>query len=191
MHCRKAAIAGRQSKPLRPALETAPRLCSSGDVIFLVLAILYDLTTLAICGYAFASGGSPERIGAAINLAGSLATIVAIAVSAKLGRQWSHPEIAVSIIDMMVLAAFFELMRRSDRFWPIWAFAFAVSDVFVHLARPLLPETGRFAYATSSTVWAYLALAALLCGTIAAARERRGERAARGAADPSGATPRS
>lgn len=128
----------------------------------LLLALLYNATVIIVCGFAFLRGGRPEKIGAAANLVASLLTF---------GLRLSHitrgapAELAVLAIDTGVLASFFWLAVRTVRYWPVWAFGFALADVFVSLAGGLIPNTPLFAYQTGLGIYAYLALAALALGT--------------------------
>lgn len=68
-------------------------------------------------------------------------------------------------IDVAVVAGFYLLAVTTNRYWPIWAFGFALADVVANLARALLPNTSLFAFHTGLGMYAYLALAALALGT--------------------------
>ena len=58
------------------------------------------------------------------------------------------------------------LAIRTTRFWPIWAFAFAVVDLFVSVAGVFIPQSPLFAYHTGLGLYSYCALASLAIGTL-------------------------
>lgn len=144
----------------------------------LLLALLYNGTLVAVCAFALQRGGRPERIGAVVSLAASGATVAFRFFQIARG---APAEISILVIDAAVLASFFWLAVRTVRFWPVWAFGFALADVVVSLAGGLIPNTPLFAYQTSLGIYAYLALGALAVGTLrlptnATARDRHGFR---------------
>ena len=144
----------------------------------IILAYAFNGALLAICGFALWRGGRPERIGAISNLIASLLTDAArLAFPAA----WAPAHYLVTIIDLAVLATFFWLATRSNRFWPIWAFGFALANIVISIAGVMLPRTPLFAYHTGLGIYAYLALAALAIGTYRLPRDatpdqRRGHR---------------
>ena len=97
-----------------------------------------------------------------MNLAASAATVALRYLQIARG---APAEISVLVIDAGVLACFFWLAIRTVRFWPVWAFGFALADVVVSLAGGLIPNAPLFAYQTSLGIYAYLALGALALGT--------------------------
>lgn len=126
------------------------------------LALLFNGVLLAACGYALVRGQRPERIGAGINLVASGATTGLRLVHSHF---YEPAELTVLLIDCSVVSGFHWLAVSTPRFWPIWAFGFALADVVVSIAAGLLPKTPLFAYHTSLGIYAYLALAALTLGT--------------------------
>lgn len=128
----------------------------------LILAVLFNITLVLICAFALTRGGKPERIGALLNLAGSFATGA---------LQWFHAvsaALATSMtltIDAGVALAFFWLAISTTRFWPIWAFGFALANLLVSVVAAMLPEVAPFIYHTGLVIYAYLALGALALGT--------------------------
>ncbi|WP_298670742.1 hypothetical protein [uncultured Sphingomonas sp.] len=136
------------------------------------------MVLLGVCGCAFLLGGRPERIGASINLLASFATT---------GLRLADPhfnmpaDAAVLGIDVSVAVGFFWLAIATIRFWPIWAFGFAVANLGTSAAGGWLPQVSVFAYLTGLGIYAYLALGALLVGTLCLPRNagpwvRRGMR---------------
>lgn len=128
----------------------------------LLLAVLFNGILVIVCGYAFLFGGRPERIGACINFGASgLSTTLAITETVA-----PRPaEFVTLAIDGVVAACFFWLAVRTTRFWPIWAFGFALAGIVASLAGALLPDIVTFIYQTGLAIYAYLALGALALGT--------------------------
>lgn len=124
--------------------------------------LVYTACLLAACGYALLRGGGPERLGAAINLAGS---VVSLAVGLLTPAIWQSAMAGISAIDILVALGFLALAIRSTRYWPIWAFGFSMAGVAAHAARLIQPGVPAMAYFRSEAIWAYPALAALAIGT--------------------------
>eukprot|EP01037_Dinobryon_pediforme_P032475 gene32475-37431_t len=127
-----------------------------------ILACAFNGTLFAICSFALWRGGRPERVGALVNVFGSLSTAV---VRLAFPEAWAPAHYLVTIIDLGVLATFFWLTTHSTRFWPIWASGFALADIIISVAGVILPKTRLFAYHTGLGLYAYLALGALALGT--------------------------
>jgi hypothetical protein len=129
--------------------------------VSVLLAIAYDVSLVAVCLYAFVRGGRPERLGASINLVGSI-----LSSTARLSgfASWAPLEPTILLIDLGVAFGFYKLATTTTRFWPIWAFGFALADIFAGVAGKFLPETTLIAYESGLGVYAYLALIALAIG---------------------------
>jgi hypothetical protein len=130
--------------------------------VYLVLQIVYDVTLLAVCLYAFRRGGPSEQLGAAIILIGSLATIV---VGSLPHFNWHHARAGLVIVDLVVLLCFYALAMRSERFWPLWATAFHLIAVSMHALSWAIPLVMIKAYILMQGWWAYPMLAAIAVGT--------------------------
>jgi hypothetical protein len=128
----------------------------------IVLALLFDTVLAVTCGYALARGGRPERIGAAINLFAAGLTVLLRYLGIATG---APAELVVLAIDIAVTAGFYWLAISTTRFWPVWAFGFALANIGTSFAGKLLPQTPLFAYHTGLGLYAYLCLAALVAGT--------------------------
>ena len=115
------------------------------------------------CIYASVRGGRPERIGAGINF---VASCVTTALRLADAHFYAPAEFAVLSIDVLVVAGFYWLAISTTRFWPIWAFGFAVANIFVSIAGGFIPQMPLFAYLTGLGLYAYLALASLAIGTL-------------------------
>lgn len=151
-----------------------------------LLAAIYNVVLLAVCGCALLRGGRPERIGAGINLLASFATTGLRLVDPHFN---TPAEAVVLAIDLGVVAGFFWLAVTTVRFWPIWAFGFAIGNLGTNVAGGWIPQVPLFAYLTGVGIYAYLALGALLVGTLRLPRNatawlRRGMR--RGATSAGG-----
>ncbi len=132
------------------------------QILTLVTVGLFWIAMVGVCGYAVVCGGRPERLGAAINMVAWLATVAMRLTSAS---AWLPAALSVLVIDVAVTIGFFWLATTSTRFWPIWAFGFALSNLLVSVAGALLPHVVLFAYHTGLGISAYLALCALALGT--------------------------
>lgn len=144
----------------------------------LILALLFDAFLLATCGYAFIRGGRPERLGALVNITAAGLTIGLRYLGIASG---APAEITVLLVDITVVGAFYWLAIKTTRFWPIWAFGFALANIFTSVAGRLMPAAPLFAYHTGMGIFAYLALAALASGAArlpksASAELKRGAR---------------
>jgi hypothetical protein len=117
---------------------------------------------LACCGYAFAAGGAPERIGAAIFLIGSLLTYAAVMTSAI---HYRGVELGVLAVDVASFLAFVALALRANRHWPLWVSALVGVGLVGHLAMLLRPQVIPWAYAVILTIWSYPMLLILAAGT--------------------------
>lgn len=144
----------------------------------IALALAFNGALLVSCSFALWRGGRPERVGAIVNLGGCLITaLVRIVVPAA----WAPAYYLVAMIDLTVVGTFYWLAIGSTRFWPIWAFGFALADVVLSIAGALLPSSMLFAFHSGTSLYAYLALGALALGTFrlprdASPEQRRGSR---------------
>jgi hypothetical protein len=128
-----------------------------------LLALLFNLVLALSCSVAVIWGGWPEKVGAAINVVASgLTTALRLA-----DRTYLEPANGlVFLIDALVLLGFLLLAMRSTRFWPIWAFGFALANSLSAVAALYLPRTPLFAFHTGLGIYAYLALLAMVLGTV-------------------------
>lgn len=136
--------------------------------VALALALLFDSTCAVVCTYAIARGGTPERVGAAINMMAVGATWALRSLDAV---HLAPADLAVLSIDVVVAGSFFWLGVTTIRFWPIWSAGFAVADLFMSLIGAMLPHVALFAYHTGLGIYAYLALGALALGTFRLPRD--------------------
>jgi len=123
------------------------------------------LALLVLCWmYALFGGGVPERIGTTIMVVGSALTLVA---SSGPPYHFASVEIGILIVDAAAFLAFAVLALRADRFWPIWAAAFAALGVLGHLARWYAgTDVTPRAYYVGIVLWSYPILALTAIGTL-------------------------
>jgi hypothetical protein len=132
-------------------------------MIFTILLVVM-LTTA--CLIAVQWGGKEEQLVAAAFV---VATLASNAANVSL---YSRTETGILFIDIALLAGLMVVALRSDRFWPMYATAFQLVAVTVHVAS--MTEQGSFAwaYAVALTFWTYPVLLALMAGTWLEARFR-------------------
>ncbi len=130
-----------------------------------LLALIFNGVLIATCLYAAVRGGRPERLGAGINIAASGLTTALRLANASF---YAPAALIVLLIDALVMAGFYWLAIKTTRFWPIWAFGFALANLFVSVAGGMLRKVPLFAYHTGLGAYAYLALASLAIGTFCA-----------------------
>ncbi|HYJ29169.1 MAG TPA: hypothetical protein VEW25_02360, partial [Allosphingosinicella sp.] len=111
-------------------------------------------------GYAFWSGGPPERIGAAIFLVGSVLTYLAGSAV-----RWSSVEVGIFAVDVAGLVAFALLALRAERFWPLWLTVMQAVATAGHVVKLVEPDVLRWGYAFALAIWSYPMLALIVAGT--------------------------
>ena len=128
---------------------------------YLALRLLYDAALAAGCSYAIWRGATPERIGVAVMISGSVLSVIAAR-----GSQWLVGRTGLMIVDGLVLVAFLVLVLKSNRFWPIWVSALQLIAVATHIAMAISPSPAVSAdwpqlrpllqaYAIAQGFWAY------------------------------------
>lgn len=104
-------------------------------------------------------GGTDEKLA-------SLGFMLATALTPLVNEsKYYQPEVGVLLVDLLLLAGLMVLALRSDRFWPMWAAAFQLVAVTVHVAS--FTEQGDFAwaYAVGLIFWSYPVMISLMIGT--------------------------
>lgn len=127
----------------------------------LFTTILFATSTLAII-----YGKTAERLTAVTLIAASFASPI-VEKSA-----FQHVELGTFAVDLWVGVFLLTLALQSDRFWQIWAAAFQMVGLLIHVLRMLVPTIHPFAYSTMSAIWAYPVSVALFIGTLFEARKR-------------------
>lgn len=93
---------------------------------------------------------------------GSLSTL---AVGRLFGTSWNGVQLGIFAIDVVAFVALIYLALNSDRFWPMWASAFQLLAVTIHVAMMVAPQIAPWAFATGAAFWAYPMLLALAIGS--------------------------
>ena len=117
---------------------------------------------------AFAVGRRDERLGAAIVTVSALATM-----AHPYWEPWLDLRLGGLAIDGLTLAALTWLVAVSQLRWPLFATAFVLLLVLLHLVALASPPALRITYLDASAALSYGVLAALAVGTLAAWRSRR------------------
>lgn len=127
-----------------------------------LLRIVFLVTLLAACAYAWWRGRRDERRGAVVILVGAFASYPAAVL---FGHRWQAPEYGVLVVDALALGALLVIALRSERYWPIWGTAFQLVAVVTHLATMVDSSVLPRAYSLAQPFWAYPLLASLVAGT--------------------------
>lgn len=134
----------------------------------MLLAVFGLVVLLSACLLAWRFGGADEKLAA-------VGFVAATLLSRSLDNSdFSHTQIGVFGVDILLLVGLLMLALRSDRFWPLWACAFQLVGTTVHVAS--MTEQGNFAwaYAVALIFWSYPVMLALMAGTWLEARFRTG-----------------
>jgi hypothetical protein len=113
-----------------------------------------------VCGYALWRGGRPERLTALASLGAWLLSRLVFNY-----RDWVDPQWAVLAVDVAFLIALTTLAVTTDRTWALFAAAFQLLGVIIHLAITLDHGIRALAYVRGLVIWSYLVLIALGVGT--------------------------
>lgn len=132
----------------------------------MLFQLLGIVVLVAAGGVAWRWGGLDERLAAFGFVVATLLTTIANR------SHYLHTESGILAIDVMLLVGLLLLALRSDRFWPMYATAFQLVAVTVHVAS--LTEAGDFAwaYAVALIFWSYPVMLALMAGSWFEARFR-------------------
>jgi hypothetical protein len=123
---------------------------------------LVGLTILGLsCAVTFWRGQKPERIGVSVVAAGWLLTPLV-----EQRDSWLQPQYGIMTVDIVVLAAFIVLAFRYRRYWTIYAAAFQIAAILIHLAFLIDPRALYRAYYAESFAVGYLILGAILGGVL-------------------------
>ena len=125
------------------------------------------IALLIVCGFAFWRGGAPERIGAGLCMLDWTLTPVLQHFSNR-----HHFEASVFAIDSIVLGGLLLIALTRDRFWPLWATAFQLLELLMHVAMLIDHHVSARAYFIATELVSYLILLALALGTFLEAPRR-------------------
>jgi hypothetical protein len=122
----------------------------------------------AVSLFAFWAGGRPERVVAAANLAAWVGTFLAYD-----RLRFGDVQLGVLLVDAAFLAVLVWVALTARRWWPLFAAAFQLLGLVIHLATELDSGIVLLTYLRGLMIWSYLVLAALALGASSAWRRRR------------------
>ncbi len=136
------------------------------------------LLAIFVSLYAFWRGELPERIGAAVLLAGWFITpMVQMHVTHGIDGH-------ILAVDWVVLVAFVILSLWSRRAWTIFLAAFQLDAVASHYATLLSPDVDTYSYITCIGLWGGFGIVFALWGGLWALEKRRKGEAIAGRSSP-------
>jgi hypothetical protein len=121
-------------------------------------------------GFAFLRGGWPERVVAAIYLAAWFVSRLVYDY-----KDWVDPQWSVLAVDGGLLLALVIMSLLANRTWLLFAAAFQLVAVVVHVAIMADPSIRALPYVRGLVIWSYLTQAALLVGVLDHLRHRRAQ----------------
>jgi hypothetical protein len=125
-----------------------------------MVIIILVWSLLALCSlYAAVVGGMTGRIGAALNVGATVATLLAQGYA-----PWSQTHMPVMVIDLALMVAFYTLAIKSRVYWPIWAAGFHLITVTGHLATMIVPDFRSSLYYLFNGMWAIFVQMAMVWG---------------------------
>jgi hypothetical protein len=123
---------------------------------------LFWTILLGTFAYALWRGRSDERIAASVCLLASIATRFVIS---PLSERYTGVEIGLLLIDGAVLAVFFTIALRSQRFWPLWIAGLQLTSSLSHMMKVIEVDLLPRAYAAAAVFWSYPILLIIIIGT--------------------------
>ena len=124
--------------------------------------IIYHALLIAVCAYAFLRGKSDERFAAAICLAATIATRLALS---PVTSRYSGVELGVFLVDLLTLAGFTVIALRTDRFWPLWVAGLQLTTMVAHGLKAIELGLVPQAYAAAARFWVYPIFLIIFVGT--------------------------
>ena len=114
-----------------------------------------------LCGFALLRGGKPERIAAVLLLFDWLSTPLLQGHDA-----YRHAEMPIFLMDGVVSAALILIALSTNRYWPMWAAAFQILEVLMHVAMLIDHKVRPRAYFIGMEISSYLIIFALALGAL-------------------------
>ena len=115
-------------------------------------------------------GDVPERLGAFIVLQMTGLQFASLAFQPRI---YSDVDLASVTIDLLGLVGFGVLATYAKRVWPIWAASLQLLSLIAHFVRQADREAEPMVYVAMKSGPTFLALLALLIGTLMHMRRRR------------------
>ncbi len=124
----------------------------------LIIVLVWML--LVLCSvYAALLGGTTGRIGAALNIGATLATLFV-----QYATPWSQTHVPVLIVDVLLMVALYALAMKSQVYWPIWAAGFHLITVTGHAATLIAPDFKSTLYYYFNGMWALFVQMSMVWG---------------------------
>jgi hypothetical protein len=122
--------------------------------------LIWILSMVAASAFAILRGGWPERLVGAGLVIGWVASV------AVLNRQhWLDPQWGILGCDLVYLGLLVILALTTDRIWLLFASAFQLLCVVIHVGIMVDPGARTLAYLRGLTIWSYLIVASIVIGT--------------------------
>ena len=121
----------------------------------------------AVSALALWRGGEPERVAAVGVLVAWFLTPLAQVPIDLYDPQWG-----MLAVDTAFLGLLLTLALRSNRIWLLFAAAFQLLGVVIHMAIVVDPSLRSLVYMRGLVIWSYLVLASLAVGAATTARRR-------------------
>lgn len=129
---------------------------------------IWTCALIAISGLALWQGGRPERIVSVANLAAFWGTLALENRENFFDLQWG-----ILLVDALFLAILGWLAVTTNRTWLLFAAAFQLLAVVIHVAIMVESDVRSLAYFRGLIIWSCLVLASLGVGTWQCWRMRR------------------
>ncbi len=120
---------------------------------------ILTITIVTSIGMAYYWGGRDEKIAATMILIGVLLSNFVVS------NNYSHTESGLFSVDVATFGGLLILALRSDRFWPMWAAAFQLVAMLVHIGSEFQTGNLTWAYYIALTFWTFPVLLTLSIGT--------------------------
>lgn len=118
--------------------------------------------------FALWRGGRTERFVAWANLAAWVASRLVFNAMEGGALQWGVLAVDVGFLGLLIFAA-----MSSNRSWTLFAAAFQLLGVVIHLATMVDSDIMMLTYMRGLVIWSYLVLVSMAWGTWQIVRERR------------------
>jgi hypothetical protein len=120
------------------------------------------LLFLGSVSYALWKGGAPERVAAAILLAGVVLTATTQAFDT---HRYATVQWGAAMVDVGVLIGFLSVALLSTRYWPMWLAALQIIQLCSDFAK-LLPGVAALTYAMASSLIGYPVALLIIAATV-------------------------
>lgn len=129
--------------------------------------IIWVASLLAVSAFALWRGGAVERIVAVGNLVAYAATILFQDM-----HNFFDPQVGIMGVDIAFLVLLLALAVRTNRTWLLFAAAFQLLAVVIHIAIAADPDVRSLAYFRGLIIWSYLILLSMAVGAWLEMRRR-------------------